>query len=199
MIDRSRVTEAIALAGLLLSISEAIHPLGDQLLQSSADAKAKDMRGRHLVYRADGTPVDERPQPPGDQARTCTASAYGRQAVRRHVTSYTAAQLATAIAVTRALGYRVPTHALLAGAAITATTHAIIDRRAPLLWLAKKARKDGYIAHATVVRRIDPEHGPVVDTSGPGTALMEIDQAVHRAINIVTAATTTWLALRRTR
>jgi hypothetical protein len=42
---------------------------------------------------------------------------------------------------------------------------------------------------------------PVLDRlaaelSGPGTALMELDQALHRAIGVVAAAVTAWLATR---
>ncbi|WP_240439331.1 hypothetical protein [Streptomyces europaeiscabiei] len=107
-------------------------------------------------------------------------------------------QLASTIAVTRTLGYRVPVSALLTGAAINAITHGIIDRRDPLIWLAEKAGKSGYLNHATVVRKVGtmwPE--PVQDVSGPGTALMELDQAAHRAIGVAAALVTTWITLRK--
>ena len=88
---------------------------------------------------------------------------------------------AYSLAVTRVVGYRVPAAALLTGAAINAITHGILDRREPLLWLAEKAGKTGYIKHATVVRKAGGEGTeypePVQDVSGPGTALMELDQA----------------------
>ncbi|MFE9468781.1 hypothetical protein ACFYNW_35180 [Streptomyces virginiae] len=97
----------------------------------------------------------------------------------RHVVSYSALQLASTIAVIRTLGYRVPAAALLTGAAINAITHGILDRRDPLIWLAEKAGKGGYIKHATVVRKAGgegTEHPKAVqDVSGPGTALMELD------------------------
>lgn len=86
--------------------------------------------------------------------------------------SYSAVQLASALAVTRTLGYRVPASALLTGAAINAITHGVLDRREPLLWLAGKAGKSSYIKHATVVRKAGDEG---TDVSGPGTALMELD------------------------
>ncbi|MET9427921.1 MULTISPECIES: hypothetical protein [unclassified Streptomyces] len=109
-------------------------------------------------------------------------------------------QLASTLAVTRTLGYRVPAGALLTGAAINAITHGILDRRDPLLWLAEQAGKGGYIKHATVVRKAGeawPE--PVQDVSGPGTALMELDQAAHRAIGVAAALVTTWITLRKGR
>ncbi|MYZ34353.1 MULTISPECIES: hypothetical protein [unclassified Streptomyces] len=194
MTDRPRTIESLALMGTLAAVFDGLHPLCDQWVQNSKDAAAKGVHGDHLVFR-DGTPVTENPW---HSAPTMTASAFGRRAVARHVASYSAVQLAATVAVTRALGYRVPAGALLAGAAINAGTHALIDRRDPLIWLAKKCGKHGYIQHATVVRKVGtawPE--PVQDTAGPGTALMELDQALHRAIGIGAAAVTAWLATRK--
>lgn len=48
-------------------------------------------------------------------------------------------QLLASVAVTRAFGVRVPVRALLAGAAIHGLTHAVLDRREPLLWLVARA------------------------------------------------------------
>jgi hypothetical protein len=141
-----------------------------------------------------GTPVGEETDDRTGQP-TFTASQSSRRAVARHVASYTAGQLAGAIAVTRALGYRVPARALLAGAAVNAVTHAVIDRRAPLLWLAGKAGKSGYIGHCTAVR-MDKDGTLTSEVSGPGTALMELDQALHKAIGVAAATVTTWLATR---
>ncbi|MEV7617027.1 hypothetical protein [Streptomyces sp. NPDC089799] len=172
-----------------------------KFVQNSHDASTKGMHGSHLVYKNDGSPVEENPWRTGKVGRTCTASAYGRRSVSRHVASYSALQLASTIAVTRTLGYRVPPAALLTGAAINAVTHGILDRRDPLLWLAEKAGKTGYIKHATVVRKAGGEGTEypeaVQDVSGPGTALMELDQAAHRAIGVAAALVTTWLTLRK--
>ncbi|MGP3683150.1 hypothetical protein ACTVZO_00170 [Streptomyces sp. IBSNAI002] len=99
------------------------------------------------------------------------------------------------IAITRAFGYRVTPTALLAGAAINAGTHAAIDRGALLLWLAKKTGKTGYIEHCQAVRLADD--GTVTkEINGPGSAWMELDAALHRAIGIGAAAVTTWLTTR---
>jgi hypothetical protein len=201
MTDRIRAIEGLALFGALTAVFDGVHSFGDQFVQREHDAVTKGMHGSHLVYLNDGSPVEENPWRTGKEGRTCTASAYGRRSVSRHVASYSAVQLASTIAVTRALGYRVPAPALLTGAAINAITHGILDRRDPLLWLAEKADKTGYIKHATVVRKAGGEGteypAPVQDVSGPGTALMELDQAAHRAIGVAAALVTTWITLRK--
>jgi hypothetical protein len=56
---------------------------------------------------------------------------------------------------------------------------------------AEAIGKAGYLDRATVQRREG-----VVDEGGPGTALMECDQAAHRLISVFASLTTTWLALR---
>jgi hypothetical protein len=198
MTDRLRAIEGLALVAALTAVFDGVHALGDQFVQNPHDATTKGMHGSHLVYKNDGSPVEENPWRHGKEGRTCTASAYGRRSVSRHVASYSAVQLASTLAVTRTLGYRVPASALLTGAAINAITHGILDRREPLLWLAEKA---GKIKHATVVRKVGGEGTEypkaVQDVSGPGTALMELDQAAHRAIGVAAALVTTWITLRK--
>ncbi|MFI5616716.1 hypothetical protein [Streptomyces sp. NPDC051567] len=186
--------ERLALLGTLVAIFGELHPALDQWVQNSKDASCKGLYGDHVVYQ-DGTPVG---QETGDRTGwpTMTASELGHRSVVRHVASYTAGQLVGTIAATRALGYRVPGRALLAGAAINAVTHAVIDRRKPLLWLAGKAGKRGYIDHCTAVR-MDKDGALSAELSGPGTALMELDQALHRAIGVGAAVVTTWLATRQ--
>ncbi|MEU7163831.1 hypothetical protein AB0A70_04190 [Streptomyces morookaense] len=185
--------QRLALFGTLLATFSELHPLADQWAQSSEAAATKGLHGRQRVYR-DGTPAGEGNE--GRTDRTMAASALGRRGVVRHVTSYGIVQLSGTVAVTRALGYRVPARALLAGAAINLATHAAIDRREPLLWLARKANKDGYINHCTATRVA--EDGSVhTELSGPGTALLELDQALHRAIGVTAALVTTWLATRK--
>lgn len=188
-----RPVERLALLGTLLAVFGELHPALDQWAQRPADSACKGLRGNHTVY-LDGTPVGRED---ADRAGrpTLTASNLGRRSVARHVASYTAGQLAGTIAATRALGYRVPPRALLAGAAINSFTHAVIDRRAPLLWLAERAGKGAYVDHCTAVR-MDPDGTLTTELSGPGTALMELDQALHRAIGVAAAVVTTWLATR---
>jgi hypothetical protein len=117
----------------------------------------------------------------------------GRKHCARHVASYSAGQLVATLTVTRVLGYRVPCAGLLTGAAINAITHYVIDRREPLKWFLERTwvDKGGYLRYATVQRREG-----VVDESGPGTALMECDQAAHRLIGVAASLVTTWVALR---
>lgn len=139
MTDRIRAIEGLALVAALTAVFDGVHALGDQVVQNSHDAMTKGMHGSHLVYKNDGSPVEENPWRHGKEGRTCTASAYGRRSVGRHVASYSAVQLASTLAVTRTLGYRVPASALLTGAAINAITHGILDRREP----AALARGEG--------------------------------------------------------
>lgn len=184
----------LALLGTLTAVFGELHPFFDQWGQQSQDAALKGLHGDRKVY-ADGTPVGEETDDRSGQ-RTYTASQVGRRAAARHVASYTIGQVAGTITVTRALGYRVPFRALLAGAAVNGITHFVIDRREPLLWLAGKTGKRGYIDHCHAVR-INADGTPAAELSGPGSALMELDQALHRAIGVAAAAVTTWLATRR--
>ncbi len=152
----------LALFAALQATFADIHPLCDQWLQSNEDAAGKGKPGR-------------------EGAKHCA----------RHVASYTAGQVAAATAVTRVLGFRTPLRAVLAGAAINAVTHYVIDRREPLKAMARLTGHKGYIEHATVQRR-----DGVIDVAGPGTALTELDQAAHRAIGVAASLVTTWIALR---
>lgn len=185
--------DRLALLGTLVAVFGELHPLFDQWAQDSIDARCKDMYGDHRMF-LDGVPVgqekDDRTGWP-----TLSASELGRRSVARHVATYTAGQVAGATIATRALGFRIPTRALLAGTAVNAITHAVIDRRKPLLWLAKKARKGGYVDHCTAVR-MDKDGNLTAELSGPGTALMELDQALHRAIGVGAAVFMAWLATR---
>lgn len=119
--------------------------------------------------------------------------ARGRLACAHHVATYTAGQTIAAAAVTTALGYRLPVRAWLVGTAINACTHYAIDRRTHFMralrstWIAKGE----YLDHATAQRREG-----VIDNTGPGTALYELDQATHRLIGVAAAAVTAWLSIR---
>jgi len=159
--------ERLALLGALTAIFGELHPLLDQWAQNSQDAQLKGLYGRHRVYR-DGTPVGHGTEDHTGQP-TMTAGGLGRLSAARHVASYTAGQLTGTIIATRVLGYRVPAGALLVGAAINATTHAVIDRREPLLWLAKKAGKKGYVDHCTAAR-VAADGTVSAELSGPPEA-----------------------------
>ncbi|GAA3831669.1 hypothetical protein GCM10022380_57790 [Amycolatopsis tucumanensis] len=117
----------------------------------------------------------------------------GAKHCARHVATYTAGQTVASVAVTSVLGYRLPLRALAAGTAVNAVTHYVIDRREPFkrFLRSKFVGKGGYLAHATVQRREG-----VVDEGGPGTALMEMDQAAHRLIGVAASLLTTYLATR---
>lgn len=155
-------TRAVALFAALQATFSDIHPACDQILQAGADAVGKG-------------------EPGWAGAGHCA----------RHVATYTGGQALAAEVVTRALGYRLPTGAFLAGAALTAVTHYAIDRRVGFIRLMRRAGKGGYLDHATAQRREG-----VVDHAGPGTALMELDQAAHRLIGVAASLLTTWLAVR---
>ncbi|MFH9390823.1 hypothetical protein ACIOEY_29125 [Streptomyces albidoflavus] len=61
--------------------------------------------------------------------------------------------------------------------------------------LAKKTKKTGYIEHCQAVR-LDDEGAVTKEITGPGSAWMELDAALQRAIGIGAAAVTTWLTTR---
>ena len=187
------VLERLALLGTLTAVFGELHAVMDHWVQRPGDTALKGLHGDRKVWR-DGTPVgDETDDRSGQPAYT--VGQVGRRAAARHVASYTAGQLAGTIVVTRALGYRVPLRALLAGAAVNGATHFVIDRREPLLWLADRTGKRGYIDHCHAVR-MTGDGTPAAEMSGPGSALMELDQALHRAIGVAAAAVTAWLATR---
>ncbi|GHJ19168.1 hypothetical protein [Streptomyces albus] len=189
-------TERLALFGTLLAAFGEIHPFCDHWAQGSTTAKCKRLYGTHRVYR-DGVAVGEEKSDRGDEP-TMTASARGRRAVALHVATYTAIQTGAAAALTRMFGYRVPASALLAGAAVNAGTHAVIDRGAAFLWLADRTGQRGYIEHCQAVR-LDKDGTPHAEINGPGTAWIELDAALHRIIGVGAAAVTTWLATRTRR
>jgi hypothetical protein len=182
-------TERLALFGTLLATFGELHPACDHWVQGSKTASRKRLYGEDLVH-ADGSPAT-----PDSTRPTMTTSELGRRAVACHVASYTAVQLGATVAITRAFGYRVTPTALLAGAAINASTHAAIDRGALLLWLAKKTKKTGYIEHCQATR-VDDDGKVTSELTGPGSAWMELDAALHRVIGVGAAAVTTWLTTR---
>jgi hypothetical protein len=91
-----------------------VHPFCDQIVQSSTDARDKGKPGWT-----------------------------GRKACARHVATYSVGQFAGAVGVTRALGYRASWSGLLAGTAINAVTHYVIDRRGPLKRFLRRSDRQG--------------------------------------------------------
>ncbi|MET8822540.1 hypothetical protein [Streptomyces rochei] len=189
----NRTVERLALFGGLLAAFGEMHPFCDHWAQGSITARCKRLYGDHHVYR-DGVSVGQEETDRSGEP-TMAASARGRRAVALHVSTYTAIQTGAAVVLTRSFGYRVPASALLAGAAINGVTHAAIDRGALFLWLADKARKQGYVEHCQAVR-LDKDGAAHVESNGPGTAWLELDAALHRIIGVSAAAVTTWLATR---
>lgn len=161
--------KALAVFATLQATFSDIHPFCDHVVQNKNDATNKGEPGW-----------------------------VGRKACARHVATYSVGQLAAAAGVTRALGFRTSWSGMLAGTAINAITHYVIDRREPLKTFLRSEviGKADYLDYATVQRREKPDGTPVVDESGPGTALMECDQAMHRLFSVFASLTTTWLALR---
>ncbi|MBA8932141.1 hypothetical protein BC739_009400 [Kutzneria viridogrisea] len=186
----SRAVGAMALAALLVAVYEGTHGFADQWCQGDGDARDKRRFGDQQVYLSDGALVADTPARPG--ARTCTETQRGWFAAIRHAFSYEAVQVAATLAATRTCGYRVPVPALLAGAVINATTHAVIDRGPVFQWLAAKFNKAEYLERATVVRTPD---GPACP-NGPGTAWIELDAALHEVIGVGSALVRTAIALR---
>ncbi|MFI2764249.1 hypothetical protein ACH5A3_36260 [Streptomyces echinatus] len=61
--------------------------------------------------------------------------------------------------------------------------------------LAKKTGKTGYIEHCKAAR-VDDDGKTTSELTGPGSAWMELDAALHRSMGIAAAAVTTWLTTR---
>ncbi|MFB8107798.1 hypothetical protein ACFC3O_34235, partial [Streptomyces sp. NPDC056007] len=58
-----------------------------------------------------------------------------------------------------------------------------------------QTKKTGYIEHCQAVR-LDDDGNVTREVNGPGTAWMELDATLHRAVGIGAAAVTTWLTTR---
>jgi hypothetical protein len=166
-----RAVKALALYAALQATFSDVHPFCDLVVQNDEDAVDKGKPGW-----------------------------VGRKACARHVVTYSAGQFIAAVGVTRVLGFRASWSGLLVGTAINGITHYVIDRREPLKKFLASSRaqklhlvgvgKADYLDHATAQRRPG-----VVDAAGPGTALMDCDQAVHRLVSVFASVTMTWLAI----
>ncbi|MFD8386186.1 hypothetical protein ACFV2X_48100 [Streptomyces sp. NPDC059679] len=181
----------LALFGALAAAFDGGHPWWDQWAQRHHDAVHKGRHGADPVY-LDGTPVVAAPERQRAGERVVTETRLGRRACTGHVLTYSMGQVITAVAITRSAGYRIPARALLVGSVINAGTHWVLDRRQPLLRAARALGKQTYLEYGTVVRK--PGEDP--DAYGPGSAVMELDQAAHRLVGVMAAAVTTWLATR---
>ncbi|TDB98707.1 DUF3307 domain-containing protein [Micromonospora fluostatini] len=122
------------------------HHLGDYLVQRSSDAEAKSKSGPE-----------------------------GRRACTRHVTSYTATQLATVVLGATATGVRLRPGSVLAGAALSAVTHWVIDRRTPLQTFARAVGREKFYSFGA------PREGHG-DNPCLGTGAHAIDQTLHKLV-----------------
>jgi hypothetical protein len=137
-------------AGTFAAIFAALyvaHQLGDHWIQTSAQAARKG---------AAGWP--------------------GRLACARHVATYTAAGLAAVLIVAWQAGLHLDPVQLTAGLAVSAVTHYIADRRAPLLKLAQLLERS--TGKATFYRLGAPRDGHN-DNPSLGTGAYALDQSWH--------------------
>lgn len=146
--DPENVTRAIIAAVAFVSLLAA-HYGGDQWVQTSDQAGKKSL---------DRPGVDKR-----DAHWHCA----------KHVATYTATGVAFFLMASLWLDLPVRPGWAVAGFALNAATHYLVDLRTPLLWIARKLGRMGYIDHCQVVRPSGPEK------SGPGTGMFHLDQAWH--------------------
>ena len=106
------------------------------------------------------------------QARTKAAAGWpGHRACAAHVACYTATQLFTMLAVCWWLSVPLSGPGAVLGVALSALTHYVIDRRAPLRWLAE------HLGNGAFYR---------LNAGGLNGAYL-LDQSAHRAVLFVTA------------
>lgn len=138
------ITAAVAFATMF-----AAHYLGDQWVQTAGQSCKKSL---------------DRPD-----ANTLEAHWH----CFKHVFSYTLGGFVLFLGAAAWLNLPVRPGWLVAGLALNAGTHYLIDLRTPLMWIAKKMGKMGYVEHCQVVRPSGPER------VGPGTGAFHLDQAWH--------------------
>ena len=145
----------------------------------AAVVRAAANAGDHLVQiddHANGPSGAE----PGTAGKAAPGPA-GWAACTAHVASYTATIAAAALVADAALGLRIRPGRFAAGLAIVAGTHWVIDRRAPLRWIAERTGHDRFV-NLGVPR---PGHD---DNPTLGTGMYAMDQAVHDVFNLLGAA-----------
>ncbi|WP_285551698.1 hypothetical protein [Actinoplanes regularis] len=91
----------------------------------------------------------------------------------KHVASWTLTTSVFLLAAGWWLRLPFQTGWLVAGITVNAVTHFVADLRTPLIRLGRLLGRGGYLDHVRVVRPSGPA------SSGPGTALFELDQAWH--------------------
>lgn len=124
------MTTASRFAAVAATLAAA-HHVGDFLLQTDHQAACK--------------PATE------DRAVVCSEGESWR-ALAGHIASYHAAQVAGLLIANRALGLKLRPGRVAAGVAISAATHAVIDRRWPVRWWMDNTgsaafRENGGAAH----------------------------------------------------
>lgn len=117
----------------------AAHHVGDFMLQTDHQAACKPG--------------------PEDRAVVCSESESWR-ALAGHIASYHAVQVAGLLVANRALGLKLKPGRVLAGVALSAATHAVIDRRWPVRWWMDNTGSAAF-----------REHG----------GAMHVDQTMHHA------------------
>jgi len=97
----------------------------------------------------------------------------GRWNCLKHVASYTATNLVALWALVVFLDVDLSGVRVMAGLAVSASTHYFADRRTPLRWVARVTGAEGYF-QLGAKRRDDGRF-----EYGPGTGQFELDQAWH--------------------
>lgn len=136
----------IAAFGAILATLIIFHSVGDQWVQTHHQAITK------------GLP-----------------SIAGRIACFLHVWTYTATLAVGLVLLRSVTGMRIDPDWYFTGLWISAVSHYVIDRRAPLYTIARWVGKLGYIDGVTVVRTAQG----VPQTAGPGTGAFELDKSLH--------------------
>lgn len=112
----------------------------------------------------------------------------GWAACTRHVTTYTATIGAATLAASTGLGLRLRPGRVAAGLAIIAGTHWIIDRRAPLRWVAEHTGHRRFVKLGLPRKGLNPDGRPYDDNPTLGTGMYALDQAAHDVFNLLGTA-----------
>ncbi len=139
------VTAVVAYIGMLSG-----HGIGDHWIQTSEQACKKALDSDETT---------------GCSMRHCA----------KHVASWTAVTTAFVLAACWWLRLPLEPGWVAAGMTVNATTHFVADLRTPLVWLATRLGRGGYVDFVQVVR---PARA---DQYGPGTAVFHLDQSWHKA------------------
>lgn len=146
------VTAALAFAAML-----AGHYIGDQWVQTSAQACKKALNGGAGA---------------GCAVWHCA----------KHVLTWTATTMAFLLGAVWWLHLPLRPGWVAVAVTVNAVTHFVADLRTPLIWFCRLLGMGGYIDHTQVTRA-----GGQVQGTGPGTGLFHLDQAWHIAWLLVAA------------